>query len=105
MTSKQDGNRNDDGTFAEGKSGNPGGRPKKEWTWAGLFREVVENESLEYLGKDKGLLKQAIAEKIITKAAAGDLRAIEIIIDRMDGKPKQSVEVSKRDPDKVVVIG
>lgn len=62
--------------FAAGESGNPGGRPKEE-------RELVE--ALRLRGVD-------LANKLVQLAMKGNVRAIEVALNRAYGKPRQVVE-------------
>lgn len=80
--------------FKKGQSGNPAGRPKAAWTWAGILREVAEQEVVidEETGEKKSR-KQLIAEALALKAEVGDVQAIKEFGDRMDGKPKQNIGV------------
>lgn len=74
--------------FPKGVSGNPGGRPKREWTWAGLLAEAVEEELTSKDGiKDKA--KQFIMKRLVRMAIDGDIQAIRELTNRMDGMPVQ----------------
>lgn len=68
--------------FKPGESGNPNGRPKGKLTEA--LRELCEQPE----NKDK------IIKKLHELASKGNLKAIQYILDRLDGKPKQTTEVS-----------
>lgn len=57
--------------------------------WANTIRRAV-------LQADANKLR-AIAEKLIEKAAEGDMQAIKELGDRLDGKPSQSTEISGPD--------
>lgn len=81
-------------TFVKGQSGNPGGRPKKEWTWSGILTEV--GDSVEVKSKKK--FKELVAKRIWVEAVNGNLGAIKEIFNRMDGMPPQSMQLSQ-DPD------
>ena len=52
----------------------------------------------EVLGEEKDGISaaKAILAKLRQKAAAGDVRAAEILLDRAYGKAKQSLEVTDR---------
>ncbi|MCA6513907.1 MAG: hypothetical protein IM569_13715 [Chitinophagaceae bacterium] len=76
--------------FPKGKSGNPNGRPKKLPALDVLMAEVLGEE------KDGMSAAKAILAKLRQKAAAGDVRAAEILLDRAYGKAKQSLEVTDR---------
>lgn len=80
-------------TFVKGVSGNPGGRPKKDWTWAGLYIQELKRKLKTTDGK-KIDPKVAIAKRIIKMAIDGDLNAIKELSNRIDGMPQQSMEHS-----------
>tara|TARA_B110001452_G_scaffold28410_1_gene22325 strand:- start:11254 stop:11658 length:405 start_codon:yes stop_codon:yes gene_type:complete len=104
--------------FEKGKSGNPAtqfssnnqpkNRGRKGKSISEFLREFGEAKSVEYEIKvtkggetkiKKGkiesetTLNEVVATTLLSKAMNGDLRAINIVIDRNEGKPKQSVEV------------
>ena len=79
---------NDDTKFKPGESGNPNGRPKKLPALDVLMAEVMGEE------KDGKTAAQAILSALRAKAAKGDVRAAELLLDRAYGKSKQSVEHS-----------
>ena len=99
-SSEQAESRDASGRFKPGVSGNPGGKVPSEWTWGSLLKEALNKEHSG--GKPK---KQAVAEMLVHRALAGDVRAFDTIADRMEGKPRQAVDVTRRDPDEVVEIG
>lgn len=82
--------RNADGTFKKGVSGNPSGRTKGT-------KQAISNSLLEELQeKDDGKTNlELIIRKLVSKAKSGDLKAIEIIIDRIEGKAKEYVELTQ----------
>ena len=95
---KQTGNRRSDGTFAEdnslgkrfqsGQSGNLRGRPKD----ALLTKEIrVQLNEVDDDGKSNA---QKIAESMISRAIKGDVRAADLIFNRIEGKVLQSVDLS-----------
>jgi hypothetical protein len=63
-----------------GESGNPNGRPPAEETMTGVLRSRVN--------------KQEIADKLIALANEGNVAALKYVYDRLDGMPRQSVEVT-----------
>jgi len=76
----------------KGKTGakaNPNGRPPKEWTWAGLIKEAMEE-----MADDGEPIKKKVSKSLMIKALSGDVQAIKEIGDRIDGKPKQAVDVN-----------
>lgn len=72
--------------FKKGQSGNPRGRPKKLPQLDTLLAEVLGDE------KDGVTAAEAILRAIRAKAARGDVRAAEVLLDRAWGKPKQSID-------------
>ena len=72
-------------SFKPGQSGNPSGRPKREWTWASLLEQVGE----EIEPKSKQKFKDLVSKKLWIKAVNGDVMAIKEILNRMDGMPPQ----------------
>jgi hypothetical protein len=77
-------NKNPPNQFKPGQSGNPNGRPKSGSSWREIISQAVERITDEGISK-----KEAITEVLTQMALDGDLRAIEVLMDRMDGKPKQ----------------
>lgn len=78
--------------WVKGQSGNLNGRPKEK-----PFGDVVRME-LAAAGKDFQALRE-IARKLIEAAKNGEQWAIQMIADRLDGKPAQesTVTIEKRD--------
>lgn len=74
--------------FQKGQSGNPGGRPKREWTWA----EELIKASNELETKTGKTFKELISRRVILEAANGNMIAAKEAFNRMDGMPKQSIE-------------
>jgi len=73
--------------FKKGQSGNPKGRPKKLPQLDVLMAEVLGEEN-----KDGLTAAEAILKALRAKAAKGDVRAAEVLLDRAYGKAKQSIE-------------
>jgi hypothetical protein len=65
------------------------GRPKKGTA-------VSEILSLKLDEKDENgiLRREIIAEKLLTLAESGDIHALKYVIDRMEGTPRQAVELT-----------
>jgi hypothetical protein len=72
--------------FKKGQSGNPKGRPKKLPELDKLLADVLGEE------KDGVSAAEAILKALRAKAAKGDIRAAEVLLDRGWGKAKQSIE-------------
>lgn len=109
-------------TFKKGQSGNPAtqfsstnqpkNRGKKGKSISEFLREFGEAKSVEYEIKitkggetktKKGkiesetTLNEVVATTLLTKAMTGDLRAVDIVLNRVEGKPTQKVEVDVPD--------
>jgi len=76
--------------FSKGKSGNPRGRPRKGETLTDLLREKLETTKTT---RDKLTRKEKIAEKLLSLAESGDLGALRYVFDRLDGKPRETIEM------------
>lgn len=72
--------------FKKGQSGNPKGRPKKLPELDKLLADVLGEE------KDGITAGEAILRALRSKAAKGDVRAAEVLLDRAYGKAKQHIE-------------
>ena len=66
-----------------GADANPKGRPKKDWTWAGLLEKVGE----EIEPKSGKKFKELVSKRLWIDAINGNLGAIKEILNRMDGLP------------------
>lgn len=66
------------------------GRPPKDWTWAGLLRDLAE-QLHEKTGVAK---KEIIASALFKEAMKGNVMAIKEFGDRIDGKSKQTTDVT-----------
>lgn len=66
---------------------NRNGAPKKEWTWAGTIRRVVEQME-EVEGKK---VKENVAKSLLNQCLQGNMQAIKEFGDRVDGKAPQSI--------------
>jgi hypothetical protein len=71
--------------FPKGQTGNPNGRPRKLPELDKLLADVLGEE------KDGISAAEAILKALRLKAAKGDVRAIEVMLDRAYGKPKQTI--------------
>ena len=89
--------RNEKGQFKPGHSGNPGGRPKGSITK--IMREFM------YEIDDTGFSRiQHLCFILWDAALKGDLQAIKLIIDRVDGTPRQSIETNVREFETIKVM-
>ena len=72
--------------FEKGKSGNPGGRPPSKLN-------KLLSRYLRVRDGDK-TREQKLVEQIYELALAGDMRAVALIWDRMEGKVKEPTDLS-----------
>ena len=80
---KQEENRDKNGRFVKGQSGNPNGRPTKEHSVTDTVKAMMEADPS---------LKQELVEKVLSMALAGDIKAITLLWHYLDGQPTQRVE-------------
>ena len=73
--------------FKKGTSGNPKGRPKLPDIKV-LLEEVLGEQ------KDGMTAAEALMKKLRSMGAAGNLKAIEMLLDRAYGKPKQTIDTN-----------
>jgi len=76
-------------SWKKGRSGNPLGRPKREWTWSSVLQEAVEKSK-----KDGIPVKVHVVESLIKTARAGNVYAIKELMNRMDGMPQQPTDIT-----------
>jgi len=75
--------------FKPGQSGNPKGRPKKGQALAELLETALKAK-----GEDGIPKRKAVIDTLIRLALSGDLDAIKVILDRVDGKVVERLEHS-----------
>jgi hypothetical protein len=85
--------RGPDGKFIKGSSGNPGGRKKSDLVITDLIDQAVT--------KDDWLF---IFDVLVRKARRGDLKAMEMLMDRRFGKPTQIQEHSGPQGGPIVIV-
>ena len=78
---------------------NRNGRPPKAWTMSSLIEEALE-EVEQQSGKS---FKHLVAKRLAHMAVGGDIQAIKEINDRVDGKPKQNLQLSGVDGEPIEV--
>ena len=84
--------------FKKGQTGNPNGRPRKLPELDKLLADVLGEE------KDGVTAGEAILKAIRARAAKGDVRAAELLLDRAYGKPKQSVDNNITTTEPLVIV-
>ncbi len=85
-------------TFKPGQSGNPNGRPPGAVSIVAIIRRMLDEECEDKATGTRRKVAEVIADRLIGKAIdKNDLRALQDIIDRVDGKATQRTEVSGPD--------
>lgn len=74
-----------------GQSGNPEGARVKARRFADILNRAMVQEASK--AEEDHRLRKGI-EKILDKAAEGDLPSITMLADRLDGKPAQDVTIA-----------
>ena len=82
---KPEPNRKPDGTFGPGNIANPNGRPRKEHSLTDAMKQ-------KFIDKPD-LLKQ-VTDKAFEMAIAGDITALKLVWNYMDGMPQQSTDIT-----------
>jgi hypothetical protein len=75
----------DKGKFTKGASGNPSGKGSMK-----LLTDQLRAELVQHPEKARN-----IARKLIELAEGGDLQAATIVMDRIEGKPTQQIDVTQ----------
>jgi|SRR5262244_907152 len=75
--------------FRPGQSGNPGGRPK------GTLRDLLNERLDEIDPRTQKTYGRLLAEALVRAALGGNVEAFKAIADRIEGKPRLSVELTK----------
>lgn len=80
------------GTFGSGQSGNPRGRPKRGASLTEIVRKKL-GDIVIVADADGSLLekrrREIIADKLLEMAQGGNLTAMQIVLERVDGKVPQ----------------
>ena len=84
--------RNKDGTFKKGVSGNPAGREKGSKNW-----DTIIDKVFVMIGKAKGMDPNSVEAKMIMRAVIeamkGDFRFFQYLTDRKYGKPLNKIDL------------
>ena len=83
----------------KGTTLNYNGRPKGSKDMTTIMREMLDVRADYNIKSDDGTLKKGkksykmlIIDRLMKKASNGDLRAVEILLDRLEGKPTQKID-------------
>ncbi len=74
--------------FMPGQSGNPRGGPRGPRTLTTRLRKIIDQETKD--GKDYGDL---VMQVLVKAALKGDMKAMSLLLDRVDGKVAQEIQV------------
>ena len=77
-------------SWKKGQSGNPHGRPKKEFTVAEKIRAILKETSDE---NDKRTYLEIFARRVVFDAIRGDPTARKIVMQYVDGLPIQKIKM------------
>ena len=108
MNEKQEENRRINGKFKKGKSGNPDTRFKKGESGnpngrKNAYTDLIKDFSFKKSGDKER--REVIVAKLFSLAERGDLRAMQFIIERLEGKALERQErTTKSEPIQVMVI-
>lgn len=96
--------RDEKGRLLPGGTANPHGKPKGTKHYATLIKEALKNGRVKYKdpisGEETIITKeQALIYNLTDKAVnhGGSLDAIEVVLDRIEGKPKTSIAIGPDD--------
>lgn len=87
---------NKDTQFKKGESGNPLGKPVGTKSLSTILKNMLEEEidvELEDGTKQKKPFQDVIIRALIKQAKKGNMKAIQEIFDRVEGRPNQSIQV------------
>lgn len=89
-----------------GYTNNPNGKPKEHNSWAGILRRIGDSHKVSVTltnaeGKEQtfhakakeGTIKEAASALLWASALKGNLKAFEMIMERIEGKVAQSVKL------------
>jgi hypothetical protein len=79
--------------WQKGESGNPNGRPPKGKSFADVLNKILDEDIKGREGVDR---RQALMEKLVKAAYEGEPWAMNAIMDRIDGKPRQSIDQNNK---------
>ena len=79
--------------WKKGESGNPAGRPKRNFVLTDALREKLAQP----IGGNGKTQLDGVICKLVSLARKGDTHAIQQIFDRLEGRPMQRQEISGPD--------
>ncbi|MEL0173666.1 MAG: DUF5681 domain-containing protein [bacterium] len=85
--------------WKKGQSGNPNGRPKKDFALNEHIRAFANLEDDE-----KKTMLESVVEKVYEEALNGNMQAITFLADRILGKPTQALNVKAESNEPIKVL-
>jgi hypothetical protein len=87
-----------DTQFQKGQSGNPSGRPKRPENFAQFVRHALNKKIVtEENGQRRTITKrQAMADQLVSRAMAGDLRSIQEMLKLLERATRERIIVQLR---------
>jgi hypothetical protein len=77
-------------TWKKGQSGNPGGRGSRRLVTDSLVRELSQAAE-----DGDGNKARSLAKALVKRAIEGDTRAADIVLERVEGKAEQVINVRR----------
>lgn len=93
-------NRDENGRFNPGISGNPSGRPKGSVS----IRDSVRQELVKVPEGEKETYLELLVKQILTKAIKGDSQTLRLIWEQLEGRAKQSTEIDESRPSPTPIL-
>jgi len=85
-------NPNPKNQMQKGETRNPNGRPKRGET----LTDILNMKSQVIDPAQKLPIRELIAEKLLKLAMDGDIAALKYVYDRIDGTPRQSIDLDAK---------
>jgi hypothetical protein len=85
--------------WKKGQSGNPNGRPKKDFALNEHIRTLANLE-----GNDKKTMLEAVVAKVYDEALDGNMTAVNFLADRILGRPNQAVSLKAESNEPIQVL-
>ena len=98
---KQQGNKRGPHRWKKGESGNPNGRPKKEYAIPDMLRSILAEDDKMIAEKRSNL--ESICRTAVNQAKGGDKDARNWISDRTEGKAIDRI-IQKIDDDELIIL-
>lgn len=89
MSENTESKQRPDHLWKPGQSGNPAGKPKGARHFSTLIKEAITK-----VAEDTGTSDdKEIVKALVMKAKQGDLKAVDMVLDRVDGKAEQTINL------------